>query len=155
ALTVCSTGPTLKGVDVSFYQGTVNWAQVKSAGISFAIARVSDGTSNPDSQFASNWRGIKGQNIVRGAYQFLRASEDPAARGQLFISLVDQNGGFAPADLPPVLDYETADGQSATTIIAHAKTWLTAMEQRTGKRPILYTANFMSAYTGNNFSTYP
>src|SRR2546430_10308835 len=59
ALRVCSAGPIQKGVDVSFYQGTVNWAKVKSAGITFAFVRASDGLGNPDSQFTNNWKGTK------------------------------------------------------------------------------------------------
>ncbi|HEX3346420.1 MAG TPA: GH25 family lysozyme, partial [Polyangiaceae bacterium] len=43
ATTVCAAGTTVKGVDVSSYQGTINWASVKAAGIDFAFARISDG----------------------------------------------------------------------------------------------------------------
>ena len=44
----CGTGPTVKGIDVSKWQGTINWDQVKSDGVEFAIMRVSDGTSYTD-----------------------------------------------------------------------------------------------------------
>jgi lysozyme len=155
ALTVCSTGPTLKGVDVSSYQGSVDWAQVNAAGTSFAIMRVSDGAGHPDSQFAKNWSGAKGHHIVRGAYQFFRPGEDPVAQANLFATMLEDNGGIGPGDLPPVLDYETADGQPAATVIERAKLWLATMELKTGKKPIVYTASFMSSYTGNNFSDYP
>ena len=41
ALRTCAAGATLKGIDVSYYQGTVNWTAVKGAGQAFAFARVS------------------------------------------------------------------------------------------------------------------
>ena len=49
-----------EGIDVSEFQGTINWAAVKASGRSFAIARVSDGTGHPDPTFKTNWAGIKG-----------------------------------------------------------------------------------------------
>jgi GH25 family lysozyme M1 (1,4-beta-N-acetylmuramidase) len=43
---------TLKGVDVSHYQGTINWSTVKSNGVSFAYIKATEGTSmSPDLQF--------------------------------------------------------------------------------------------------------
>src|SRR5438067_867263 len=70
ALRTCAAATTLKGVDVSYYQGTVGWAQVKTAGVTFAFIRVSDGLSYPDSKFASNWSGAKAAGVMRGPYQF-------------------------------------------------------------------------------------
>src|SRR5262245_1766628 len=68
-LIVCPAGATVKGVDVSVYQGNINWAMAKAAGIAFAIARVSDGMFM-DTKFDQNWSGMKANGIVRGAYQF-------------------------------------------------------------------------------------
>ena len=51
ALRVCAAGPTVKGVDVSTYQGQVDWAAAKKDGVAFAFARASDGLTHPDAQF--------------------------------------------------------------------------------------------------------
>ncbi len=48
ALHRCAAGPTLQGIDVSVYQGTVSWSRVKKSGRTFAFARVSDGTTHHD-----------------------------------------------------------------------------------------------------------
>src|SRR5277367_3179126 len=64
--TVCAAGAVVTGVDVSVYQGTVDWASVKAAGNAFAIARISDGTYL-DTEFDTNWTGIKNAGLVRGA----------------------------------------------------------------------------------------
>src|SRR5438552_18323963 len=101
ALRVCSTGPLQKGVDVSVYQGTVNWAKVKSAGISFAFVRVSDGLTHPDSQFTNNWKGTKSAGVIRGVYQFFRPGEDPIQQADLMISKLTAAGGIGAGDLPP------------------------------------------------------
>ncbi len=66
---VCAAGTVVKGVDVSVYQGTVNWTSVKAAGMDFAIARISDGSAL-DTEFATNWSGMKSAGLVRGAYQY-------------------------------------------------------------------------------------
>src|SRR5208283_1975416 len=63
---VCAAGTVVKGVDVSVYQGTINWTTVKGAGIDFAIARISDGSAL-DTDFAANWSGMKSAGLVRGA----------------------------------------------------------------------------------------
>src|SRR5262245_53318033 len=71
---VCAAGAVTKGVDVSVYQGSVNWGTAHGTGLGFAIARISDGTGTPDNTFQTNWAGIKNAGMIRGAYQFFRAS---------------------------------------------------------------------------------
>src|SRR3954466_14515605 len=78
--TVCGVGPTVKGIDVSVYQGTINWTAVKNDGVKYAVIRVSDGLNSIDSKFAANWSGAKTAGIKRGAYQFFRPSQDPIAQ---------------------------------------------------------------------------
>jgi lysozyme len=155
ALSVCAKGATLKGVDVSVYQGTVNWSQVKSSGRAFAFARTSDGLNHPDTKFSQNWPAMKTAGIVRGVYQFFRPGQDPKAQAQMMLSAIDKAGGLQPGDLPPVLDIETADGQSAATIQARAKTWLQEVEKAVGAKPFVYTAAFMSSQIGSALSAYP
>jgi lysozyme len=153
ALKICSTGVVTKGVDVSKYQANVNWPAVKTSGRAFGFARVSDGLSYPDSTFATNWSGMKSAGLVRGAYQYFRPGQDPVAQADLLISKL--GGKIAAADLPAVLDLETTDGLPSSTVVAHAKTWLARVEAGTGKRPIVYTAAFMSGTIGTSFSAYP
>jgi lysozyme len=155
ALSVCAAGATVKGVDVSTYQGVVDWAKVKASGHVFGIARISDGTAHPDDQFARNWPAMKAAGVVRGAYQFFRPGGDPAAQADLVASALSAAGGLAHDDLPVVMDMEVTDGQSAATIQANMHTWLTKVEQATGKKPIIYTGAFMSSSLGTGFAGYP
>jgi lysozyme len=152
---VCATGTTVTGVDVSTYQGAVNWTSVKSSGRVFGIARISDGTANPDDQFTANWEGMKSAGVVRGAYQYFRASVDPTAQANLVISKLQAAGGFEAGDLPVTMDLETADGESATTISANMMTWLAAVEASTGVKPMIYTSIGTIPVSGTAFAGYP
>jgi lysozyme len=136
AARVCPAGTTLEGIDVSIYQGTIDWAQVKASGIAFAFIRVSDGLPPIDSKFHTNWSGARAAGVVRGAYQFFRQDEDPVAQADL---LLDTVGALEADDLPPVVDVETTDGAGPSQIIANVRTWADRIRAGTGRRPIIYT----------------
>ena len=135
-LSVCPGGKTLSGVDVSTYQGTVDWGKVKASGRAFAITRVGDGLGG-DNTFDANWAGIKSAGMVRGAYQYFRASADPKQQADILLAKI---GTPADGDLPPTLDLETLDGQAAATVVANVKTWLSYVKTKTGRTPMIYTS---------------
>jgi lysozyme len=148
-------GAKVLGVDVSKYEATISWTQVKAAGIAFAFARISDGTANPDAYFAANWKGMKAQGIVRGAYQFFRASVDPTAQANLVVTSLQQAGGLQAGDLPVVMDIETADGQTESTIESNMRTWLGVVAAQTRLTPIIYTSAGTYPVTTAAFASYP
>jgi len=133
---VCAAGTVVQGVDVSVFQGTINWPAVKAAGRDFAIARISDG-SYLDTTFATNWAGIKSAGMVRGAYQFFEPGQDPTTQANIVINAVGKLGN---GDLPVTADMEVTGSQSAATIAANLKTWVAAVTAGTGKVPMIYTA---------------
>ena len=105
-------------------------------GRKFAIIRVSDGTYQ-DPNFASNWAGAKAAGVIRGAYQFFRASDDPITVADQFLAKM---GPLGEGDLPPTLDVEVTDGQSAATIRSRMEKWLAHVEQKTGRTPFIYVS---------------
>ena len=125
ALTACAAGATVKGVDVSKYQGSIDWNAVKAGGTDFAFIRVSDGANSPDSYFAKNWDGAKGAGLVRGAYQFFRPAQDAAGQADLLVKAI---GTLDDADITPVLDVEVTDGVSSLVLQQRMHTWLDAVE---------------------------
>ena len=142
----------LSGIDVSKWQGTVNWKSVQQAGIAFAFARATYGGSEVDSYFSENWQGIKAAGILRGAYHFFLAADDPAQQAEFFIRTV---GSLDPDDLPPVIDVESASGVSSN-LAADVQTWLTTVEQGLGRRPIIYTApSYWNENLTGGFGDYP
>jgi len=151
ALSVCAGPAVTHGIDVSTYQGAVDWTQVAGAGIDFAFARVSDGLTNPDAQFAANWSGMRASGVTRGLYQYVRASEDCVAQADLILQQLAQLGA---ADLPLVMDIETADGVSAATVQSCMRDWLNHLHAA-GQRTMIYTAAFMSTTIGSGFGSEP
>ena len=87
---------------MSTYQGTIDWGKVKASGRAFAITRVGDGLGG-DNTFDTNWAGIKAAGMMRGAYQFFRASDDPMQQADILLAKI---GTPADGDLPPTLDLE-------------------------------------------------
>ncbi len=141
-----------QGVDVSHYQGVVNWESVKETGISFAIAKATGGTRYIDSQFNNNWHGMREAGLIRGAYHFFYADEDAITQAEHFLQTVPS---LSANDLPPLLDVEIADHVPTETIVAGALTWMRYVEQRLGKKPMIYSSvSFYKANLAANFKDY-
>ena len=135
-LTVCAGANTVDGIDVSTWQGVVDWNAVAASGKKFAIARISDGMGSIDNQWARNWAGIKAAGMIRGAYQFFRPGQDPVAQANRVVAAV---GKLGPRELPVMLDIEASDGMSPATIIARAHQWVDIVRNGTGRAPYVYT----------------
>ncbi len=148
----CATGTTLRGVDVSSYQGSVNWSSVKAAGISFGFAKATEGTTLRDSTFAANWSGMKAAGVVRGAYHFFHPNESATTQANFVVSTV---GALGAGDLPIVLDFEVLDGVSESTAVADAVTFLRAVSSATGKTAIVYMGSEFLSGSYSALSAYP
>ncbi len=148
ALQVCAGGPTVDGIDVSEWQGAIDWNAVASTGIAFAITRINDG-GHQDPYFAGNWAAMKQVGLIRGAYQFYEPSDDPAWQANLVVSAV---GRLGPGDLPVTLDVEWPSGGGSPTV-AQLQTWRSIVEAGTGKAPMIYTAlGYWNQYFGGDFN---
>ena len=154
ALRVCADGATTEGIDVSYHQGTIDWAKVATTKAKFAIVRASYGSGFTDPKFAENWAGAKSAGLVRGLYQYFRPSQDAEAQAQLVLELLHDDP-LGPDDLPVVLDVEELEGLTKTKLRQRMRVWLDAIEQGTGKKPIIYTAAFMQDAVGTEFADYP
>jgi lysozyme len=143
----------LPGLDVSDYDPNTNWSKVASVK-SFAFIKASEGITYVNPLFTSDWANAKAAGVVRGAYHFFHADDDPTSQANTFIQTLK---GLAANDLPPVLDWEVTDNQSNAIQISRAQTWLQLVEAATGRVPIIYTsASFFNAL-GNpqGFERYP
>ncbi len=144
-VTVCASAGTVEGVDVSEFQGAIDWHAVHASGRAFGIARVADGTQHVDPTFASNYATMKAEGMVRGSYQFFRASEDPIAQANLVLSKI---GVLGPGDLPPMLDVEVTDGQTNATIDTKIAAWVGRIKGATGRAPLVYTGPYFWGQIG-------
>jgi len=134
----CQPGPSTPGIDVSYYQQTIDWPRVQRAGIRFAFVRISDGVTQRDPMFAANWDGARRAGLVRGAYQYFRPDQNIAAQADLMITAMQSR---VPGDLPPALDIEAdaAVGLTADELAERAAAWIAQVRSRLGVEPIIYT----------------
>jgi lysozyme len=147
-----STGTRIQGIDVSHFQGTVNWQEVKQAGMKFAIVKATEGQTTVDSQFNNNWQNIKAEGLLRGAYHFFDAGIDGTSQANHFLQIAQVEAG----DLPPVLDVESAASASNATILQEVQNWLDTVEQALNRLPMIYTtASFWNSHLNNSFGKYP
>ncbi len=150
---VCPAGETTFGVDVSKYQGDIDWNAAAGAGVKFAFIRVSDGLGYHDEYYDANWAGARDAGVLRGTYQFFRSDEDPIAQADY---LLQKMGTLGPNDLPPVADVESTDGVDNATRADKLQQWLDHVEQGSGVTPIIYTGGyFWQDNVGADFSRYP
>jgi lysozyme len=132
----------VQGIDVSYWQGNVDWQKVGDAGVRFAYIKATEGGDHLDPKFRDNWRAAKQAGIARGAYHVMYWCRVAKEQASWFMSNVPKDSGA----LPPVLDVEW-NGYSKTCphhiarddAIAKIKIMLEAMEAFSGKQPIIYT----------------
>lgn len=142
---VCADGPVVEGIDVSYWQGTIDWDAVAADGIEFAVIRVSHGLGTYDTQFTRNWSEARRVGVRRGVYQYFDAHDDPAAQARL---LLDEMGPLQDGDLPPVLDVEQGDneGIEPAEMVADITTWMEVVEGELGVVPMIYAGAYGWSY---------
>ncbi|MCL1124971.1 GH25 family lysozyme [Shewanella surugensis] len=132
---------SIQGIDVSHYQGRIDWPQVNRQLFPFAIAKATGGETYVDPEFHINWHGMRENGLIRGAYHFFYAADDPQKQALKYLSVV---GEWNPADLPPILDIEITDNMNGVAIRERSLVWLNIVEKETQRRPIIYTNSFFS-----------
>ncbi|MDR6870664.1 lysozyme [Bosea sp. BE125] len=148
----------IQGIDISRWQGEIDWAKVKDADTRFAFIKATEGGDHLDPSFKRNWAEAKKHGIPRGAYHFVwwcRSAKDQVRWLKKHI----------PRDadaLPPVLDVEWQNGSQCTRKIsrdqalAKIREMLAALQAHTGKKPIIYTdINFHEDVLEGEFNDYP
>jgi lysozyme len=132
----------IQGIDVSYWQGDIDWQAVSEAGIRFAFIKATEGGDHIDPKFLENWYGAKRAGVARGAYHFIYWCRPANEQALWFMLNVPQDADA----LPPVLDLEwntvskTCPGKvSRALALKKIKILLDAMAAHTGKRPIIYT----------------
>jgi lysozyme len=144
--------PSIPGIDISHFQGTIDWSQVAQAGKMFAFVKATQGLTYVDPQFHANWAGVKAAGLLRGAYHFYQPGDDPRQQAEFFLQTVE----LGPGDLPPALDVEISNGQSAGEIVQGVQEWLSAVQQALGVTPLLYTdRTFWNTLGAKGFGDYP
>jgi lysozyme len=149
----------IQGIDVSKWQGEVDWQAIREAGTKFAYIKATEGGDHLDDKFALNWANAKSYGVPRGAYHFVYWCRPAEEQVNWFLQHIPNE----PDALPPVLDVEW-NGDSKTCpkkiprelALEKMRIMLTALERHTGKKPVIYTdITFHKDVLEGEFLDYP
>ena len=134
-------GYEIHGIDISHYQGKIDWEQLKNAMIKgcpvrFVIIKSTEGSSRLDENFRENFNQARDFGFIRGVYHFWSNKSTAREQAYYFLDQVHLMDG----DLPPVLDIEhkPAD-KSVEDFQRDVLTWLHIVEDKYHAKPIIYT----------------
>lgn len=147
------------GIDVSKFQGEIDWTAVKADGVEFAFIKATEGGDRFDDRFTENWEKAAAAGIPRGAYHFYYFCRPAIDQVKWFIDHVPRDKDA----LPPVLDMEW-NGHSPTCtikpprtkVLAEMRVFLQRAERHFGKKPIIYSSvDFHDEILRGQFNDYP
>lgn len=145
----------VKGVDVSSYQGDIDWS-VLSENLDFVFIKATEGSKYCDGNFDYNYSEARKTHLRVGAYHFFSFESSGATQAENFISNVEPYEGM----LPPAVDVELygeyrSNPKSAEIIVPELKTMLNKLEDHYGVKPVIYaTGSAYNMYIADEFSEY-
>lgn len=142
-----SSDEIYEGIDVSVWQGDIDFEAVKADGIEVVYIRSSIGSDYTDSLFRQNYERAKAAGLRIGFYHFVTAQtvEEAQYQAHFFASVIS---GLS-FDCMPAMDFESFSGLSNRQINDISLAFMEALERYTGKDAIFYT----NAYTAANILT--
>ena len=153
-------GYPVSGIDVSSYQGQINWASMAAGGAQFAYIRASEQANIPDSDFAANYQSARANGLYVGAYHRARPDlSSGTAQADFFLDTAQyQNDGRS---LPPMLDIEWPRSDwtglnacynlAPTPLSGWIRDFVNEVARRTGVRTMIYTnTSWWTTCTGND-----
>lgn len=130
------------GVDVSRWQGDIDWEKLRLQGANFVYIKATDGGDHLDPMFRRNWNNAAKAGLKRGAYHFFYWCRTAGEQADWFIRNVPKVAGA----LPPVIDVEW-NGESSckrrpspTKVREKMQVFMDRLEAHYGQRPVIYTA---------------
>lgn len=147
------------GMDISHYQKKedITWDSLsignRAIPIKFVVLRATMGNKSADKHFVEFWQLSKKHELIRGAYHFYRADEDPVMQANNFLENVKLESG----DLPPILDIEKIPKRKSTEkLVEDLKIWCQIVEETYGVKPIIYTYyHYYKDFLKGEFDDYP
>ena len=135
----------VRGVDVSHWQGEIDWNVLSAQEIDFAFIKATEGSSFVDERFHENWMQARETGLRTGAYHFFSFDSAGSTQAENFIANVQAFEGM----LPPVIDVEfygdkKKNPPDAEAVRAELADMIAGLEAHYGTVPILYCTR--SAY---------
>lgn len=140
------------GIDVSHYQGQINWSQVARSGkVLYAFCKATESNNLMDNTFQYNVREARKVGIPVGCYHFFRPNVSGEAQLKYFIENVD----MSTQDVVPMLDIEIRGKASLEEFQKQIRAWLKGFEEHYHFKPIIYASvNFYNKYLAGAFDDY-
>lgn len=148
---------TVQGVDVSHYQGKIDWNQMQKNGVDFAYIKATEGSGSVDETFEANRHGAEEAGVLWGPYHFFSFDSEPETQAELFTNTVGPLSGH----LIPVLDVEyygdkRVNPPEKEELVSKISEMLTYIEEAYSVKPMIYTTYpFYEAYIRGSFEEYP
>ncbi len=154
----CAFGPCSQplspGIDVSQFQGNINFSAVKNAGIEVVYIRSSLGSDYVDPYFLKNYQNAKANGLKVGFYHAVTATTVTQAQSEarFFVSTIN---GTSP-DCRLAMDFEIFHGLSASEVTAIGEAFLQEVEALSGKPAIIYSDTYNArTMFGGTLPNYP
>jgi len=134
-------GYEIRGIDISHYQGKINWtllqnAMIEKCPVRFIMIKGTEGSTRVDPFFEENFRQSREYGFIRGVYHFWSNRSSAREQAYFFLNKVALQDG----DLPPVLDVEhKPEDVSVEDFQRDILTWLHIVEDKYHVKPIIYT----------------
>lgn len=141
-----------EGIDVSHYQGEIDWdAVARTQLISYVYIKSSEGESLVDDYYRVNIEGARRAGLKVGSYHYYRPDADADMQ---FNNLTSQIIAKE-QDLAPIIDVEKRGNKSEDEFVANLHAFLQRVEKHYGCKPVLYTFhNFYNKYLSGQFKGY-
>ena len=123
----------IQGLDVSMWQGEIDWQAVAAAGYRFVIIKASEGLNYVDPCFAANWDGAKQAGLLVSAYHVFWPTLSGEKQAKHFLDTL----GERKADFPLAVDVER---RGASNSGAAVEAFLLIVKEADGRNPLVYTA---------------
>ena len=142
-------GPGKTGIDISHYQGYINWAEVaRDPQVTFVIMKATEASDFVDDRYQFNIREAHRYGLKVGSYHFYRAHIDPELQFRNMMRNIDPQQ----QDILPVIDVELTNGVSYDLFVSRLERLCEMVTRAYGARPIIYTGrNFFNKYFNNNY----
>lgn len=147
----------IHGVDVSHYQGTIDWQTLSQQGLDFAVIKATEGSTHIDDRFDENWQAAEQTHLYLGAYHFFSFDSEGDRQAASYIETV----GSLDGKLAPVVDVEyygtkKSNPPERAEVIKKLKDLLDTLEQHYQIKPIIYTTfTVYNDYIKGEFEGYP
>lgn len=128
----------VRGVDVSHYQGQIDWNIIAKQGVTFAFLKATEGSGTVDEYFAENWNNAREAGLYVGAYHFFSFDSSAVTQAENFCAVVPDDADA----LPPVIDlefYRSENLPEVADVQDNLRILLTSLQSTYGKKPIIYT----------------